>query len=199
MDTMTQFMRMPFGMVASSLEAFADAVRQVNGGTACADVSRPLPAALLPAPPLAAYPQAPPMAAYVNTAGVRDGYSPRRDSCSLGDNNLNDDMVKLVKWTVLYTKPDEEEFFKQDHEVVNYRADAAQFGGQRMARWIDEHRTEPKVAKILTSKRDLRYLQIAIEVVARYPKGEAEYERRQAQAIEGICGVLGGTECGDRS
>ncbi|MGH9723408.1 MAG: hypothetical protein ACRD8O_24630 [Bryobacteraceae bacterium] len=110
--------------------------------------------------------------------------------------NMTDDTVKLVKWTIVFTKPDEEVFLQEGRDIVNYRAMTGQFSGQKMAIFMGGAQSgliplDPALREKILNPLNFRYLNVTIEVEDRFPKQDGEYERRQAQAVESIGRKLG--------
>jgi hypothetical protein len=118
------------------------------------------------------------------------------NECAL-DTDLNDDMLKLVRWRVLWTEPDHEASLANGEEFINYRTDSCQYGGQIMVAFIgraqdpnsSEHaaltRVVPDGVSGLTAD-NRRYLRAEMEVLSRQAKEEPRYDQRQTEAMEEI-------------
>lgn len=114
------------------------------------------------------------------------------------DNDLNDDTVKLVRWRILYTRPDYEAQLFEGEELLNYRTRSDQYGGQVMARILTDaayvNRIPADVAADLADPRNRRYLRVSLEVLDRFPKEETSYDRRQTEALEGLQRAFGNVQ-----
>jgi hypothetical protein len=86
------------------------------------------------------------------------------------DQDLGGDDLKLVRYRILYTKRDHERLLAHGDDLVNYNTTMRDYGGRITCKWIDDHHEE---AEDLDSK----YIQTFVEVLARYPKQEKEYDK----------------------
>src|SRR5262245_19083003 len=135
MDLMSQLMKMPFGMVVSSFETLADTARWMNRGLDTMTSDARTCATALQGPMVGRPPAMPAPPAYVNVAPPAPApvpapsYPRHERRCD----DLSDDMVMLVKWTIVYSKPDEEKFLATDYDMLNYAANIGQYAGQKMA------------------------------------------------------------------
>lgn len=108
--------------------------------------------------------------------------------------DLADDMVKLVKYDIVYTKPDEEHCIQCGvTELVNYNTRADQLSAVLIARYAVREMAKPGFVRNDTYDEDnLRYWRVSLRVQDRFAKEEAFYDRRQARAMERIAAALGG-------
>jgi hypothetical protein len=126
-----------------------------------------------------------------------------KENCMSNDQDLSGDDIKTVVYSIFFTKRDLEAPLKGlTEDVVNYSTNAASYGGLMIAkfsagekfnrpeRWKDANYPEPdspdKLAVNDIPDEDQRYITIDFKVVSRFAKGDADYERRQTIALEGI-------------
>jgi len=185
MDVVTDLIKMPFTATASLMSAVAELTRSLGsstagliglGGAGTGQPSLPVPVAQpIPVP---AGPQFPPV---------------REERATMLDLDLNDDMVKVVSWRILYTKPDEERVIDSgDDKIVSYRTTGDQWGGQIMTGYFLENQARVFAAyPELQREKNRRYVKFSYEVKARFPKEETYYERRQVEALESIAQTMG--------
>jgi hypothetical protein len=74
--------------------------------------------------------------------------------------------MKLVRSSVVSTKPGHEQAFEEHTELVSYDTSLEAYAGVVVGRFLRAHAE--------FSDEDLRYLRPHIEVVERYPKEEEE-------------------------
>jgi hypothetical protein len=223
MDILSQMIRLPFTLVAMSVEPFLQMARDADSYTyerrpSAALMSRP---AGLPAPAMQSLqpsysnpgpysaPQGP-MQASTSLASVlgNGGASSRRE-------DLGDNMVKVLRWWIVWTKADEEEVFRQGDKVINYPTNPGSLASQILLGWAqDQERrfhnvnreslqdpTDRKIYDALQNRDDWRYLQVKTELVERYALEDKHYDKRQTKAQERIAEELGGriaNEIGNR-
>lgn len=188
MDILTQMMRLPFSVVAMSLEPFLQMARdsdtysydrRPSNGMA---LRPPAAAPALPSPAGQAYAPAPSSQSSVSLASVLSGSTRRED--------MNDNMVKVLRWWIVWTKPDEEDVILDGNKVVNYPTNPGSVASQILLKWAKDHEHEPRYAKYLSNPDDWRYLQVKTEMVERYQLEEKHYDRRQTKAQEKIANSL---------
>ncbi len=128
--------------------------------------------------------------------------NPMRD-----DHDLSGDEVKLVSYSILFTKRDLEATLQNEQEqLVNYDTDGASFGALKLAEFTATKRFHlPQVWKgsgyprpwaeslnetLLTvadiPDDDRKYIRFIFRVKERLSKNTTEYEKRQTRALEGI-------------
>ena len=95
------------------------------------------------------------------------------------DMSLNDDMVKLVRFTIVNIERDKEKILARDEEVVT---DA--LSDDAFASWMISKHVKPYDGKGDDDPR--KYLRVSYEVVSRWPKQDRKYEKRQLEVLEGI-------------
>ncbi len=121
------------------------------------------------------------------------------------DKNLRDDMLKLVRYKVLFVKREYEHAFREQEDLVSENMDGAAFTAWKIAEFIQElGRAETEVPKKWADKGypaaghvqggklkglphdDKRYLRIYYEVLERYPREKFKYEEQQIRVLEEI-------------
>jgi hypothetical protein len=118
------------------------------------------------------------------------------------DNDLNDDMLKLVRYKILFVKRDSEHAFDEEEELVSDNMDGSAFEAWKVAAFIQKmQRKEVDAlgklksydAKYLKDGKltglddnDKKYLRVYYEVVARYPREKLKYEEDYVKAFQDI-------------
>lgn len=125
------------------------------------------------------------------------------------DQDLRDDMLKLVRYKVLFVKRDYEDVLLPDREeLVSENTDAATYSSWKIAefiqdldnipmpkKWKDKNYPRdvkldsppddtPKIRKL--DEDDKKYLRVYFEVLHRYPRERFRYEERQIEVLEQI-------------
>ena len=95
----------------------------------------------------------------------------------MADQDLSTDDLKLVRYRILQTQRDDEHIIHQGDRLVNYRTTAQDFGGLVTCEYFAQHPQPPG---------DRRFIRTSVEVIARYPKQEAEYERETVHVLREI-------------
>jgi hypothetical protein len=182
MDIFSQMMRLPFDVVAMSIEPFLRMAREAER-TAGMDPQRLLPAALTPRPipMLSAPPAGVPMPAVSASPLLAMPPAPRKD-------DMNDNLVKLVRYSIVFTKPDEEKILNEGEElyVLNYPTTAEELAALLLLTWVKDNQGNDAIK----DPKDWRYLKVRLHIVERYAVEDKYYDRRQTQAQEKIAGGL---------
>jgi hypothetical protein len=130
------------------------------------------------------------------------------------DRDLSGDQVKLVTYSILFTKRDLEATLQSEREqLVNYETDGASFGALKLSEFTAKNRfplpqvwkdnsyphlwpESPAEPPLLTvadiPDGDRKYIRFVYRVKERLTKNNSEYEERQTKALEGIEGALKG-------
>ena len=105
---------------------------------------------------------------------------------------MNDDLVKLVRYSIVFTKPDEETILSHNEQcqVINYPTTAEELAALVLLEWVKGHQDHPA----LRDQRDWRYLKVRLHVIERYAVEDKYYDRRQTKAQEKIATALAGRE-----
>lgn len=122
------------------------------------------------------------------------------------DKDLRDDMLKLVRYKILYVRREYEVTFPEREDIVSDNMDGDAFTAWKVAEFIQElaHGTTPVPAKwadknypedyrspdgkYLTGipHEDKKYLRVYYEVLERYPREKFKYEEQQIRVLEEI-------------
>ena len=120
------------------------------------------------------------------------------------DKDLRDDMLKLVRYKILFVKRDYEHAFPEREELVSENTDEAGYTAWKIAEFIQALGSEPTPKKWLDKKYpphevsestvninrlpedDKKYLRVYYEVLERYPRERFRYEERQIEVLEQI-------------
>ena len=129
------------------------------------------------------------------------------------DRDLRDDMLKLVRFKVLFVKREYEHAFPEQENLVSENMDAAAFTAWKVAEFIQGLGHEPPTPVPLRwgtkypsanyrtgpngeflkglPEDDKKYLRVFYEVLDRYPRERFKYEERQIEVLEEIRNQLG--------
>jgi hypothetical protein len=127
------------------------------------------------------------------------------------DSDLRDDMLKLVRYKVLFVKREYEYAFPEQEDLVSENMDGAAFAAWKVAEFIQglargETRVPDKWRKYQGGKYvrdvqhngvktlvlrelphdDKKYLRVYYQVLDRYPREKFKYEERQIEVLEEI-------------
>lgn len=125
------------------------------------------------------------------------------------DRDLRDDMLKLVRYKVLFVKREYEHAFPEQEDLVSENMDAAAFTAWKVAEFIQGLAREPYETRVpgrwgskypVEKYRggpnkeflkglpddDKKYLRVFYEVLDRYPRERFKYEERQIEVLEEI-------------
>jgi hypothetical protein len=127
---------------------------------------------------------------------------PQKEKRPMADQDLGGDDLKYVSYSIIFTKRDYEATLKgQTQELVDYPTDGGSYGGLKIANFFTAvslgqvppppewgNRYPPPSDgtgwKIPTD--DQKYIKFIYWVDSRLPRSEADYEKRQAEALEAI-------------
>jgi hypothetical protein len=138
-----------------------------------------------------------------------------KEQRNMPDTNLSDDMLKLVRYKILFVKRDYEVAFKEEEELVSDNMTETAYAAWKVAEFIQklkdgetrvpdkwlkvtrEEGTTPKfefesdgdkLKPILKGLKedDKKYLRVFFEVLQRYPREKFKYEERQIEVLEEI-------------
>jgi len=124
----------------------------------------------------------------------------------MADTNLNDDMLKLVRYKVLFVKRDYEHAFPEVEELVKENTTSTSYAGWKIAEFIQhlkdektalptkwqekhyprdaEHRKGDKLLGLPDG--DKKYLRVYFEVLDRYVREKLEYEEDHLSVLRDI-------------
>lgn len=125
------------------------------------------------------------------------------------DRDLSGDDLKLVRYKVLFIKRDYEHAFPEDEALVSDNMDGGSFTAWKIAEFI-QHLERVGIAKpeswkdypegdqyfkdgklVRLPDADKKYLRLYFEVLDRYPREEAEYDRKQVDVLKKISSKIG--------
>ena len=104
------------------------------------------------------------------------------------DQNLSGDDLKLVRYSVVFVKPEHEVLLKQAEEVVNYSTDGATFGSIKIGEVISDL---SKLSKA-PPREDWKYLRFSYRVEERWSKEDPDWPKQQVELLRGIHDQIGG-------
>lgn len=132
---------------------------------------------------------------------------PQEEGRKMSDRDLRDDMLKLVRYKILFVKRDYEHVFYEKEELVHENIDASDYTGWKIAefiqnlhnvdlpsKWEDkkyprdvkDEPQEPKPKINSLPEDDKKYLRVYYEVLDRYARERFKYEERQIEVLEQI-------------
>jgi hypothetical protein len=122
--------------------------------------------------------------------------------------DLHDDMLKLVRYKILFVKREYEHAFREQEDLVSDNMDGSAFAAWKVAEFIQDlqKKQETKVPKKWKDKNypegsdystkdeyliglpegDKKYLRVYYEVLERYPREKFKYEEQQIRVLEQI-------------
>jgi len=123
------------------------------------------------------------------------------------DRDLRDDMLKLVKYRILFVKREYEASFGEEEAVIEDNMDGAALTAWKTAEFMEDLRTRGR--RIPTKWRDTtyppgfrdipdagsfngipeedkKYLRVSYEVLERYPRERFKYEEQQIKILGDI-------------
>ena len=151
-----------------------------------------------------------------NTQTVRDHATISKESAKMPDTNLNDDMLKLVRYKILFIKRDYEYAFPEKEELVHDNMSDSAFTAWKVAEFIQSldrievpeawHDMKPPYPTKQESRKlpdgrtvwvihafdetDKKFLRVYFEVLQRYAREKLLYEEDQLTALRGIQGAI---------
>jgi len=128
------------------------------------------------------------------------------NECGNGlDKDLHDDMLKLVRYKVLFVRREYEVAFPEQEDLVSDNMDGSAFTAWKVAEFIQDlgKRTTPVPIKWSDKSyppaefvegnylngiphEDKKYLRVYYEVLDRYPREKFKYEEQQIRVLEEI-------------
>jgi len=127
-----------------------------------------------------------------------------KEERKMPDTDLSDDMLKLVRYKILFIKRDYEVAFQEVEEIVHDNLAGTAFTGWKIAefiqnldtvtvpfKWRKQHYPrdvgDDKDAKVLKlPEEDKKYLRVYYEVLDRYVREEFKYEEDQIDVLKEI-------------
>jgi hypothetical protein len=145
----------------------------------------------------------------VTDGTTRDGAETiHEEERDMPDRNLSDDMLKLVRYKILFVKRDYEAAFPEQEELVYDNMTDSAFTAWKVAEFIQslakkETKIPPKCGEKYPPRHhkppyredgillgfpedDKKYLRVYYEVLERYPREKLYFEDRQLEVLEDI-------------
>ena len=112
----------------------------------------------------------------------------REEERNMPDLDLGGDDLKVVNYSIVFDKPDEEKILQpKEQDLVDYATDGGSYGGLKIAEFFDKH----PVMKTTIEEKDRRYVKFIYQVERRLRKGIANYEKRKVELLKEISGKIG--------
>ncbi len=123
------------------------------------------------------------------------------------DKDLHDDMLKLVRYKILFVKREYEVAFKEAEDLVSDNMDGSAFAAWKVAefiqqlaksktdvpeKWGTKYPSEDRDTYVKSGKLvgfpdgDKKYLRVYYEVLDRYPREKFKYEEQQIDVLKEI-------------
>lgn len=123
------------------------------------------------------------------------------------DKDLHDDMLKLVRYKILFVKREYEVAFPEREDLVSENMDGSAFAAWKVAefiqqlangntdvpaKWGSKYPSEDRDKYVTNGKLkafpddDKKYLRVYYEVLERYPREKFKYEEQQIRVLEEI-------------
>jgi len=176
-----QMFFIPLRTFLCGLEILLDSVRTLSVGAAGAPANKP-PERL----PTVSGGQAVDGQFLAATGGVGStigGKSDNQEKKNM-DKDLNDDLLKLVRYKILFVKRGDEEVLREKDELVYDNMDGPAFTAWKIAEYIEATKTDSKLKRV--GKDDEKYLRVFYEVLERSPRERFKYEEDQIQVLKEI-------------
>jgi hypothetical protein len=130
-----------------------------------------------------------------------------KERTHMPDTNLNDDMLKLVRYKILFVKREYETAFQEKEDLVSDNMSGSAFTAWKIAEFMQnigeydmpykwKHRNYPSRDHIAEGKLtslpedDKKYLRVYYEVLERYPREKFKYEEQQIEILRDISNTL---------
>jgi hypothetical protein len=114
-------------------------------------------------------------------SAINDGAQPINKEERFMDKNLNDDMLKLVRYKILFVKRDYEHALHQDEELVSDNINGADFTAWKIAQFIQKLSRKPREVRVPDKWRDKSYPSKA-EHALPYSQTEVDKLKKAAEA-----------------
>lgn len=132
----------------------------------------------------------------------------RKEMLEMRDQDLGGDDVKLVRYKILFVKREYEAVLHEDETLVTYDTRGGDFGGLRIGdfmeqaardeikrpkAWPDGYPPPPKkpIPGWKIPEEDHKHVRFYFEVLDRFPREKAEYDREQVRVLRDISEKIG--------
>ena len=146
----------------------------------------------------------------IGNVGIHQ-WTNQQEERRMAERDLHDDMLKLVRYKILFVKRDFEYAFPEQEELVADNMDGAGYTAWKVAefiqnlgktpipdKWLDKKyprdaskdvpanppKSHPTIDRL--DEEDKKYLRVYYEVLDRYPRERFKYEERQIEVLEQI-------------
>jgi len=146
----------------------------------------------------------------IGNVGIHQ-WANQQEERRMAERDLHDDMLKLVRYKILFVKRDFEYAFPEQEELVADNMDGAGYTAWKVAefiqnlgktpipdKWLDKKyprdaskdvpanppKSHPTIDRL--DEEDKKYLRVYYEVLDRYPRERFKYEERQIEVLEQI-------------
>ena len=146
---------------------------------------------------------------FVTEVTVSEGTGQKEEQRKMRDTNLSDDMLKLVRYKILFVKRDYEVAFPEREDLVWENISDTALTAWKVAefiqslettevprKWLDKNYPKERQKKTEHGRDiwyihklpedDKKYLRVFFEVLDRYPREKLRYEERQLDVLEEI-------------
>jgi len=134
----------------------------------------------------------------------------RKETAGMRDRDLSGHDVKLVRYRILFVKREYEAAFPETDDLLTYATRPEEYGGLKVAEFMgrayagevpqpekwarkdypgDDHGT-PQGGWSIPSD-DRQYVRFYFEVLDRFPREKAEYDKEQVQVLRDISAKIG--------
>jgi hypothetical protein len=136
----------------------------------------------------------------------------QKEDINMEDRDFRDDMLKLVRYKILFVKREYEHVFYEREELVHDNITESDYRGWKIAEFIQQlgekktviptkWKTYPENQRdkqyregtilIALPEEDKKYLRVFVEILDRYPREKFKYEEMQIDVLKEIRDKLG--------
>jgi hypothetical protein len=211
-----EMIRLPMTTFVYSLEVFVRTMqgmqRMVNQGVESADEMGATPSEGAGyGGGTASDPQLSRSASAASGSAASTQQSTYEEQRKMRDQDLSgDETLKLVRFKILFIKRDHEYAFSEREVLVSYSTSAAEWGGLKVADFLRDAAggqipLPPELKGVVEHvgtngwrfrEKDEKYVKIYFEVLQRWDREEAEYDRQQVEVLREIRNEIGGVRRG---
>jgi hypothetical protein len=150
----------------------------------------------------------PEMQATGDATGDSSETKANKEAKKMKDQDLSgEDTLKLVRYKILFVKRDYEHAFPEKEELVSYDTSGPEWVGLKVAHFMSKLATTKKPEKwrekpyppevtgeyiMKIPKEDQKYIKVYFEVLQRWDRQEAEYDKQQVEVLREIRDRIGG-------
>jgi hypothetical protein len=177
-----RMLMLPWTLLTYSLETMLLTMRQLEESTGRSTAGAPASGATsAPSAPREQLPAAAPPTPYRQETANPPTFA--RET-NMSDTSLSDDLVKLVRYTIVNIERDREAIVGRGEEIVTDNLSDDAFASWMIAKHVP---LDSYKGKNGWGEDDARKsLRVCYEVLGRWPKQDRKYEKRQLEILEGI-------------